>query len=128
MFFGNEGEAPACILALEDYPSLRIVRLQGPINQKAVAEIERFRKWVVRQRSFKHKHVLLDFKNVTEMDTAAVAGIIQEVSELKAARFRLGVIHLNEEVRGMFEVLKVEKLIVFYDNESEALEDLTHFH
>ena len=124
MFSDNEGDAPFSIAGLEDYPSIRIVRLRGPIDRSTVSELERFRKWVGKHRGFKHKHVLLDFKHVTSVDTAAVAEIIQHVSELKSAHFRLGAINLNGEVRSMFQLLKVEKLVVFYNNESEALEDL----
>lgn len=125
MFSDKDETAPLSISGVEDYPSLRIVRLRGSITQQTVSELERFRKWVAKRPGFHHKHVLLDFKNVTRVDTAAVAEIIQEVSELKPGNFRLGAIHLSETVRGMFQVLKVEKLIAVYDNESEALEDMT---
>ncbi len=125
MFSNKDDIPPFSISSVEDYPTIRIVRLRGPIDQTTVAELEHFRKWVARRRGYKHKHVLLDFKNVTHMDTAAVAQIIQAVSELKTEHFRLGAIHLTEEVRGMFQVLKVEQWIDIYDNESEALEDFT---
>ena len=125
MFSGKDETAPFSIAAVEDYPSIRIVRLRGKIDQQTVAELERFRKWVSKHRTFQHKHVLIDFKEVTHVDTAAVAEIIQEVSELKTERLRLGAVHLNSVVRSMFQVLKVEKLISIYNNESEALEDLT---
>ena len=125
MFSEPRGEAPLSIEAVEDYPSIRIVRLRGAIDQKTVSELERFRKWVAKHRGFKHKHVLLDFKNVSHIDTAAVAEIIQEVSELKPGHFRLGAIHLNDTVKSTLQVLRVEKLVSVYDNESEAFEDLT---
>ena len=123
MFSDNEGAAPFSIEALEDYPTIRIVRLRGPIDQTTVSELERFRKWVGRHRGFKLKNVLLDFRSVTHVDTSAVAEIIQHVSELKTAHFKLGAINLNEEVQSMFQVLKVDTLVIFYKNESEAVED-----
>ena len=123
MFFEKSGDAPQSIYSLEDYPSIRIVRLRGRIDQTTVAELERFRQWVGRHRGFKHKNVLLDFRNVTQVDTAAVAEILRAVSELKTAHFRLGAIHLNETVRGMFQVLKAEKWVEFYNNESDAMEE-----
>ena len=125
MFSGKDETAPLSIAGVEDYPSIRIVRLRGSITEKTVAELERFRKWVEKRPGFHNKHVLLDFKEVTRVDTAAVAQIIREVSELKTGNLRLGAIHLSDTVRGMFQVLKVEKLIAMYDNESEALEDMT---
>lgn len=125
MFFNKDEMPPFSILAVEDYPTIRIVRLRGSLDQTTVSELERFRKWVSHHRGFKHKHVLLDFKNVTHADTAAVAQVVQAVSELKTAHFRLGAIHLSEEVRSMFQVLQVEKWVDVYDNESTALEDFT---
>ena len=123
MFFDKDETAPQSISSIEDYPTIRIVRLRGSIDQQTVSEIERFRKWVAKRRNFKHKHILLDFTHVTHVDTSAVAQILQAVSELKTAHFRLGATHLNDTVRGMFQVLKVEKWIALYDNESDALED-----
>ena len=125
MFFKKEENAPLSISGIEDYPSIRIVRLCGPIDQTAVAELERFRKWVERHKGFKHKHVLLDFKKVTHMDTSAVAEILQAVAELRTANYRFGVLNLSEKFRDMLRMLKVDKWIVFYNNESEALNDLT---
>lgn len=122
MFPGKDETPPHCIAGVEDYPTLRIVRLRGPIDQSTVAELERFRKWVGNHRGFKQKNVLLDFKQVTRTDTAAVAEILRAVSELKSSNFRLGAIHLSSEVRSMFQVLKVEKWIEAFANESEALE------
>ena len=117
-------DAPLSIAAVEDYPTLRIIRLRGPIDQTTVSDLEKFRKWVAHHKGFKPKHTLLDFKSVTRMDTAAVAEILQAVSELKTAHCRVGVIHLNEMHRDMLRVLRVDSWLVFYDNESEALDDL----
>jgi ABC-type transporter Mla MlaB component len=117
-------DAPLSISSVEDYPTLRIIRLRGPIDQTTVSEIEKFRKWVGKHPGFKKKHTLLDFKNVTRMDTAAVAEIMQAVSELKGSHHRVGVIHLTEMYRDMLRVLRVDAWLVFYGNESEALDDL----
>ncbi len=125
MFLGKDDTPPASISGVEDYPTIRIVRLRGPIDQSTVSELERFRKWVANHKGFKHKHVILDFRHVTRTDTAAVAQILQAVSELKTANFRLGAIHLTGETRSMFQVLKVEKWIEVFDNESDALEAFT---
>lgn len=125
MFSDKDEALPLSIAAVEDYPSIRIVRLRGKIDQQTVADIERFRKWVAKHKGFKPKHVLIDFREVSHLDTAAVAEIIQQVSDLKTAHFRLGAVHLNPTVRAMFQVLKVEKLIDIYDNESAALEAMT---
>ena len=125
MFFEFDGSAPASIAAVEDYPSLRIVRLRGPIDSSTVADLEKFRKWVAGHKGFKPKHILLDFKLVTRMDTSAVAQIIQTVGELRQKNFRLGAFHLVDEFSSLLQVLKVDKWITFYDNESEALRDLT---
>ena len=121
----HDNEPPISISGVEDYPSLRIVRLRGSINQQTVSELEKFRKWVSKRPGYHQKHILLDFKEVTRVDTAAVAEIIQEVSILKTGNLRLGAINLSESVRSMLQVLKVERLISFYKNESEALEDMT---
>ena len=124
MFSDGGDTAPISISSVEDYPSIRIVRLRGPIDRTTVTELERFRKWVAKHPGFKHKHVILDFKSVTHMDTSAVAEMLQAVSELKSAHFRLGAIHLSETFSGMLEVLKVDKWITIFKDQSEAVEAL----
>ncbi len=125
MFFEFDGSAPASIHSVEDYPSLRVVRLRGPIDRTTVAELEKFRKWVAKHKGFKLKHILLDFKQVTRMDTSAVAEIIQAVSELRAMNFRLGAINLDAQFESLLQVLKVDQWVTFYKNESDALHNLT---
>ena len=124
MFFKKEAGAPLSISGVEDYSSIRIVRLRGPIDRTTVVEIERFRKWVAQHKGFKHKHILLDFKDVTHMDTSAVAEIMQAVSELKGIHYRVGLLHLKETFRSMLKMLKVEQWVVVYDDEAHAVDDL----
>ena len=117
-------DAPLSIAAVEDYPTLRIIRLRGPIDQTTVSDLEIFRKWVAKHRGFTHKHILLDFKQVTRVDTAAVAQIMQAVAELRSKQYRVGVIHLNKMYRDLLRMLRVDEWLVFYTNESDALNDL----
>ena len=123
MFSEDTGAAPLSIASLEDYPTIRIVRLRGPIDNTTVADIERFRKWLTSHKGFTHKHLLLDFKQVTHTDTAAVAGMMQAIKDLKSTDHHFGAINFDENFRGMLQILKVDQWITFYANESEAVED-----
>jgi anti-anti-sigma regulatory factor len=124
MFAEQEGVAPLSIFSLEDYPSIRIVRLRGPIDQTTVTELEHFRKWLAGHKGFQHKHLVLDFKQVTRTDTSAVASLMQAIGDLKSANYRLGIIYLDENFRNMLHILKVDQWVTFYANESEAVKDL----
>ena len=124
MFTDQEGVAPLSVASLEDYPTIRIVRLRGPIDLTTVTELDRFRKWLTKHKGFKYKHLLLDFKQVTKTDSSAVAGLMQAIAELKSSKHHLGAINFSENFRSMLQILKVDKWITFYANESDAVEDL----
>jgi anti-anti-sigma factor len=125
VFAEQGGVAPLSVASVEDYPTIRIVRLRGPIDLTTVSELDHFRQWLRSHKGFQFKHLLLDFKQVTHTDSAAVAGLMQAIAELKSSKHHLGAVNFSESFRSMLQILKVDRLISFYANESEAVEDLT---
>ena len=124
IFSSKEILRPPPILAVEELPDVRIVRFQGPIDITTVDKIRVFQNKIRSAKEFQHKHLLLDFKNVTHIDTAAIAGIIKTTSELKKDHHRLGVINLEEKFHNILEVLKVDEMVFIYPNENEAIKSL----
>ncbi len=126
MFFRKKKEQSfTAIRALEERENIRIIRLQGNIDMTTMAQIRLFREKLTQNEGFHSKHVLLDFKKVSHTDTAAVAGIIQALSELQETNHRLGAVNAPKAFSGIIQILKVDNIIKLYASEAEAVKDLT---
>jgi anti-anti-sigma regulatory factor len=71
------------------------------------------------------KGVLLDFQEVTEIDTAAFACIIGFIKDHIPQGVKIGVINLKTQEKMLAELLKVDKVIHEFQNESEAIDALS---
>ena len=110
--------------SLDEHSNIRIVRLKGPINMNTLPEIQAFREKLRAQPEFRSKHVLVDFQEVTHVDTSAVAGMILVMAEMKATHHHLGIIHADQSLIERIKLLKLQKIISLYSTETEALQTL----
>lgn len=125
IFSSNKPSQPGAILALEEFPGYRIARLQGPIDATSGNDIRQFQEKTRGLKNFQTKHLLLDFKEVTHIDTATIAGVIKTTAELKASHHKLGIINLDKKFYDMLEVLKADVEFFSYPNEEAAISDFT---
>lgn len=125
IFSSKEFSQPSSILAIEDHADFRIARLQGPIDINSVGAIQEFQEKTRMQKGFIPKHLLLDFKDVTHIDSATIAEVIKITSELKESHHKMGIINLDQKFRNMLEVLKMGEAVTVYPNEEAAIKDFT---
>lgn len=112
------------ISSIKEREGLRIIRLKGDIDMATIPEAFKFMKKMQSHPDFRYKSILVDFKNVTNLDTAAIAVLIAAISELKKTHHKLGVINLKERFRDEIQIHKVDKLFAEYPTESDAVKDL----
>lgn len=120
----KDDNSPFFISSIEEKGRVRILRLKGDIGMSAAPEMMKFKKKVESRPDFQYKNILVDFKNVTHIDTAAIAELIAAISELKKTHHKLGVVNLSEGFRSELQILKVDKLVVEYPTESDAIKEL----
>lgn len=109
------------VKSIEDRENLQIVRLKGVIDASTIPEIEK-RMWDNRdKRGLFNKDILLDFKDVTDIDSATVAVLVRALTEIKHKDHTLAVINVTAKLKTMFEITKVEKLFSVFDSEKEAI-------
>ena len=116
---------PPFLSALEDGESLLIVRLKGAVGSSILPEALKIRKKVQSSPGYHDKNTLYDFKEVDSIDSAVVAQLITVFSELKKSHHRMGVINLKDSFRSELQILRVDKYIVEYSSEAEAIRELT---
>jgi anti-anti-sigma factor len=70
-----------------------------------------------------HPHVLLDFSQVTFIDSAGLAALIKAHRQAEAAQARFAVVHPTAQTRKLIRVLGLDQLLLIYDTSEQALAD-----
>ena len=67
---------PSFIEKVDDFPHLRIVKLQGEIDHHTLLEVQNYLKKIKQDDVTLSKSAVLDLRKVTRVDTAAIAGLL----------------------------------------------------
>jgi len=65
--------------------------------------------------------VMVDFEKVSFVGSAGLATLIEMMQLLRKAGGRLSCCNINDNIRGLFEITKIHKLITIYENRESAL-------
>ena len=124
-FFQNDKEKmPPCVEKVDDYPHLRIVKLKGYLDISTIQDVQSFLQETKKKEGRINKSVLLDFKNVSEVDSAGVAGFVEMLSKLKHRNFKLGLMNVPENLRHMLQILKLENIFAIFESEKKAFNEI----
>ena len=109
----------------EEVRNVRILRFKGSIDSTILPDILKMKKQMEKHGDINNNNVLIDFKKITHVDTAAIAALLIELSELKKHDRKLGLINVTEKVKNMLNIFKADKLFFIFDSEEAALESLS---
>jgi len=124
-FFSNEkGELPGFIHAIDDFVHVKIVYLQGRLDSSTSTDMDHFFKKAKKNPAQLDKSILLDFRKVDHIDSAAVAQLFRILTLLKLKRHRLGLINVSDRVVSMLEILKLDMAFQVFESKSKALEEV----
>ena len=124
-FFQNDDEgAPPFVEGVDDYPHLKIIRLKGCLDISTIRDVQRFLQNTKKKESRVNKSILLDLKYVAEVDSAAVAGLIDVLSKLKQKNFKLGLMNVPDHLKSMLQILKLENVFVIFESEKKAFSEI----
>jgi anti-anti-sigma regulatory factor len=96
----------------EEVGNVRILRFKGPIDRTTLPEILKIKKVLERQDDLNKNNVIIDFKKITHVDSAAIAALLIE----------LGLVNVTEELKIMLDIFKAGKLFMIFDSEEAALQ------
>ncbi|MFL0251743.1 anti-sigma F factor antagonist [Clostridium neuense] len=71
-----------------------------------------------------YKKVILDFSNVTFMDSSGIGVIIGRYKKLKLLNSNLCIANVNKSIKKVFELSGIFKIIEVYSSLKEAVESL----
>lgn len=115
---------PAFVESVDDYPHLKIIKLKGRLDISTIQDVQLFLQNTKKNDSRINKSVLLDLKNVVDVDSAGVAGFIKVLSKLKQKNFKLGLMNIPENLSKMLQILKLENVFIIFESEKKAFNEI----
>ena len=96
---------------------LQILRLKGEIDLAASPEL---RESLQQHAKAKCRALLLDFREVSYIDTSGLATIVEYVKLARGFDGRVALAHLSEQVRTIFELVRLHEFLPIYSTVAEA--------
>jgi len=109
---------------MEFKDGVAVVRLRGNITFDTISDIHK--EHDIGFKGKKIKNIMVDFKNVSEIDTAVIVALVDRLKEMRLewAAGRIGLINLSPKMRFLLEISKTKELFKEYESEIEAIEAL----
>src|SRR5262245_14728701 len=95
---------PPFIDSVQEFPHLRIVKLQGELDTRAMTVAQDYLK-KTKEDVILAKSVVLDLRKVNRVDTVAIAGLVQVLAGLKKKKFRLAIMNAPDALKDQLEIL-----------------------
>ena len=115
---------PVYLDTIIDKGEVFLVRLQGALDMNVLANNRDRMTAVINTMDLYTKHILIDFKRVTNTDSATVAALLGRMLDIEKYHKRLGLFNIPNQLRQLIEILKVEHNFLIFDDESTALSEL----
>ncbi len=96
-----------------------ICKLEGEIDFNNSPEL---RKSFIKLIENQARKIILDLEKVSYIDSSGLATLVEVVQKLKGSNGQLKLVNLQEKVRGVFEITKLEKLFEIYPQVQQAIE------
>ncbi|MDD5680555.1 MAG: STAS domain-containing protein [Candidatus Omnitrophica bacterium] len=109
---------PPTVKAVEKHGNLSVVKLAGAFDFNTISSVENVMK---EHRDHLDQDVVLDFKEVTHIDTSTLAVLIYIMDRLKQKHRKLGLINCNKLVRDYIKISKLESVIHVYKTLKDAI-------
>ncbi|MFN6539865.1 MAG: STAS domain-containing protein [Nostoc sp. EkiNYC01] len=93
---------------------VKVIKLSGNLNATTSQE---FRQNITKIIEVGVKFVLLDFQDVTFMDSSGLGALVLAFKTLRAADIKLVICSINEQVRILFELTNMDKIFEIFPNQ-----------
>ena len=104
----------------EKLNDVAICILEGEVNIGNSPELRKAFDGIIKRQD---KKVLVDFSNVSYIDSSGLATLIEMFQRLKKIGGALRFSNLDQKVKNVFEVTKLHKLFEIFDAREAALKD-----
>ena len=117
IFKNNDGKVMSYVNGIEVEGETAIVRFKGEINASTIP--------IIKSNCCKDakldKNILIDFKEVTQIDSATLAFLVEIIKELRGKNRKMAMLNVSDKQQKLIEVTKLDGLFDSYNNEDAAL-------
>lgn len=123
LFKDKSGKLLASIKEIKRLKESTIVVFQGVIDSSTVPIIED--DITDEMKEYIDRNIILDFRDVTHVDSSTLAYMISLINQLKKQHRRLGLINTRQTALGNYlQIQGIGSAVHIYKNQEEALKDL----
>ncbi len=104
--------------------NLTIVRLSKSVTFESLSVIQK--EYAEATKAKKTKNILFDLKEVLEINSAGVAGLLDLLRYMKSHHIdgKVGLLNLSKNTESLLSISKVADAFKTYNSEKEAIEEL----
>lgn len=117
-------EKPEYLDRIDELEKVSIVRLKGNIDQAMIPVIEDRIQTNRKAGSVIDKNVLVDYKKVEKVDSAAVAFHLVRLKEYEAKGFKIGFVNSSKELKVFLAMFHLSDAFKIYTSEEDAINEL----
>ncbi len=96
--------------------SVKVIQVDGILD---ATKSQEFRDKITTELESGAKTVLVDFKDVTFMDSSGLGALVLAFKALRAVNTRLVICSINEQIRILFELTGMDKVFEIFANQDE---------
>jgi len=95
-----------------------ILRLQGEVDLTSSPQVRQTLLETVKNKD--HSRVVIDLSDVSFMDSSGVATLVEALQAQRKAGGKLVLFGLQDRVRGIFEIARLDSIFTIVDDEQAA--------
>jgi anti-sigma B factor antagonist len=105
-------------LEVDKRQTYSILKIKGDVDLYSSPTV---RKQIIPLVSKKNANLLVDFTNVTYMDSSGVATLVEALQLTNKNKGKLRLFNLGQAIKDVFELSRLDKVFEICDNEHDAL-------
>ena len=107
---------PVYLDTIQDKGGVYLVRLKGDLDMNVLGANREKMTAIIDSMNLYTKNILIDFKKVTNTDSATVAALLGRLLDIEKEKKRIALFNIPKHFRQLIEILKVEHHFIIYDN------------
>ncbi|VXD17810.1 Anti-sigma factor antagonist [Planktothrix serta PCC 8927] len=101
---------------------VKILKPHGILDGTKASQFRQDIGALVEDKEAKTITILIDFQDVTFMDSSGLGALVLALKTVRAAGSKLFVCSINEQIRILFELTSMDRVFEIFKNEEEFLE------
>ena len=117
IFKNKNGMTMPYVSGIEVEGETAIVHFKGEINANTIPIIKNN----CCKKAKLDKNILIDFSEVTQIDSATLGFLVEIIKELGEKNRKMAILNVSDKQKKLIEVTKLDELLDSFDTEEDAL-------